>query len=301
MLLTSLRSAHVGDIVRRRSRDRCTYSTVTSLRSGSTGSLLLAKDLLKTSGLVSASTVLLLLEVSKTTSLSVDLLDLSAALGVEVGDLLAGRSVGGLLEVRAQAEPKAVGTLGDSVALIGGLGSVGGVVLLVETLESREEAVGDAVGGIEVESALDGSVAYDVTVSEVLSQDTGAGLLLLGDLVGVAISVLGSGDIVVAIGGGAGDLQVVGAELGVVEEESSLLGSLLLEDDLCGLGLTLLSDLEVGDLSTRLLLAMKSVRMLGEGAYQKLKKSLISLSLVDGAMFLTLMVDLADMVNMLFL
>jgi hypothetical protein len=33
------------------------------------------------------------------------------------------------------------------------------------------------------------------------------------------------------------------------------------------------------------------------GAYQKLKKSLISLSLVDEAMFLTLMVDFSDMMN----
>jgi hypothetical protein len=32
-------------------------------------------------------------------------------------------------------------------------------------------------------------------------------------------------------------------------------------------------------------------------AYQKLKKSLISLSLVDEAMFLTLMVDFSDMMN----
>lgn len=32
-------------------------------------------------------------------------------------------------------------------------------------------------------------------------------------------------------------------------------------------------------------------------AYQKLKKSLISLSLVDEAMFLTLIVELADMMN----
>lgn len=229
---------------------------MTSLRSGSTRSLLLAKDLLKTSSLVGASTVLLLLEIGKTTSLSVDLLDLSAALGVELGDLLAGGCVGGLLKVRAQAEPHAVGALGDSVALIGGLGPVGGVVLLVETLEGGEEAVGDAVGGIEVKSALDGGVTYDVAVGEVLSEDAGAGLLLLSDLVRVAISVLGCRDIVFAIGGGAGDLKVVCAELGVVEEESSLLGGLLLEDDLCGLCLAVLRDLEILDLSAGCLLAV---------------------------------------------
>jgi hypothetical protein len=51
------------------------------------------------------------------------------------------------------------------------------------------------------------------------------------------------------VGTGAGDLKVVGAELGVVEKESGLLGSLLLEDDLSGLGLTLLGDLDIRDLS----------------------------------------------------
>lgn len=184
-----------------------------------------------------------------------DLLDLSAALGVEVGDLLAGGCVGGLLEVRAQAEPQAAGTLGDAVALIGSLGSVGGMVLLVEALEGGEEATGDVVNGIKIESALDGGISYDVTVGEVLSQDASAGLLLLGDLVGVAVSVLGGGNIVVVVGTGTGDLKVVGAELGVVEKESSLLGSLLVEDDLGSLGLTFLGDLDIRDLSAEDMLA----------------------------------------------
>jgi hypothetical protein len=251
VLLTRLGSAHIGAVVRGGSGNRCSQSTVTSLRSLSTGSgsLLLAKDLLEASSLVGASTGLLLLEISKATSLGVDLLDLSATLSVEIGNLLACGCVGGLLKVGAQAEPEAVGTLGDSVALIGSLGPVGGVVLLVETLEGGEKAVGDAVGGVEVKSALDGGITYNVAVGEVLSQDTGAGLLLLSDLVGVAVSVLGSGDIVFAIGASAGDLKMVVSELSVVEEESSLLGSLLLEDDFCGLGLTLLGDLDIRDLA----------------------------------------------------
>jgi hypothetical protein len=175
------------------------------------------------------------------------------------------------------------------------------VVLLVKTLEGGEEAAGDVVNSIEIESALDGGISYDVTVGEVLSQDASAGLLLLGDLVGVAVSVLGGGDIVVVVGTGAGDLKVVGAELGVVEEESGLLGSLLLEDDLSGLGLTLLGDLDIRDLSAGDMLASNhsKTHKVGE-AYQKLKKSLISLSLVDGAMFLTLMVDFSDMMDDVF-
>jgi hypothetical protein len=145
--------------------------------------------------------------------------------------------------------------LGNAVALIGSLGSVGGVVLLVEALEGGEEAAGDVVNGIKIESALDGGISYDVTVGEVLSQDTSARLLLLGDLVGVSVSVLGGGDIVIVVGTGAGDLKVVGAELSVVEKESSLLGSLLVEDDLSGLGLTLLGDLDIRDLSAGVMLA----------------------------------------------
>lgn len=122
------------------------------------------------------------------------------------------------------------------------------MVLCVEVLEGGEEAVRDVVLAVKLNSTLDGSVTDHVAVGEVLGQDTSAGLLLLGDLIGVAVGVLGgvSGIIVDIL---AGDLEVVRAELGVVEEKGSLLGRLLLKIDIGRLGLALGGDLEISDLA----------------------------------------------------
>lgn len=91
------------------------------------------------------------------------------------------------------------------------------MVLLVEVLKGGQEAVGDVVLVVELKTALDGGVSDHVAVGEVLGQDAGTGLLLLRDLVGVAVRIVsGVGDIIIDIGAGAGDLEVVGAELGVV-------------------------------------------------------------------------------------
>lgn len=124
------------------------------------------------------------------------------------------------------------------------------MVLGVEVLEGGEEAVRDIVLGVQLDSALDGGISDHVAVSEVLGQDASTGLLLLGDLVGVAVGVLGGvSSIIVDILAGAGNLEVVGAELGVVEEKSSLLGRLLLKSDVGRLGLALSGDLEISDLA----------------------------------------------------
>lgn len=56
-------------------------------------------------------------------------------------------------------------------------------------------------------------------------------------------------DIVILLIAGAGDLEVIGAQLCVVEEEGSLLGCLLLKDDIGRLGLALLGGLDIGDLA----------------------------------------------------
>lgn len=126
--------------------------------------------------------------------------------------------------------------------------------------------------------------------------------------------------IVLGGSGGAGDLDLRGAKLGVVEEKGSLCSSLLLESYGCFLGLAGFSDLEVGDLATRvnvsscqidypaedqrglliegargyifpqpwnLLYGVQPRRRKGRVAYQKLKKSLTSFSPVVEEMFLT--------------
>lgn len=106
MLLTTLRSADVGNVLRR-SRLSGSAGGVTRTRLGRSGTrgLLLAKHLLESCSLVGTATSLLRLQVSQTSSLGVDLLNLSAAIRVELGNLLAGGGVGGLLKVRAEAEP----------------------------------------------------------------------------------------------------------------------------------------------------------------------------------------------------
>lgn len=135
------------------------------------------------------------------------------------------------------------------------------MVLGVQVLEGVEEAVGDLVLGIELDGALNGDIANDVAVGEVLGKNARAGLLLLRDFVGVTVVVLGVRGVVIRVATGAGDGELIGAELGVVKEESSLLGRLLLEGDFGRLGLALGGDLEIGDLATAREVSMRS----GEG------------------------------------
>lgn len=68
-----------------------------------------------------------------------------SSLLTEVDQLLAGGSVGSLLEVRVEARPEGVCPLRDTVALIGGNGPVGGMILLVETSQSVQESARHAM------------------------------------------------------------------------------------------------------------------------------------------------------------
>lgn len=154
------------------------------------------------------------------------------------------------------------------------------------------------MGVVKLDGPLDGGITDNVAVSEVLGDNSCAGLLLLGDLVRVPVSVSGG---VLSIGRGRAarrlDGDVVGAELGVVQEEGSLGRCLLLECDARGLSLALCLDVEAGNLA-----AGRAVRysdwdtLRGRITYQKLKKSRISLSSVLPAMFLTFTV-VADIVK----
>lgn len=190
-----------------------------------------------------------LLDVSQAASLGVDVLDLARALGVEVDNLASGVGGGGLLKVRVETGEEVVGAVGDAVALVGGLGAVGGMVLLVEVLNGGQEARRNAVLGVEVNGVLDGGIANDVAVGEVFGQDTGARLLLLRNVVRLALAAGGRARAVRVGAARAGHGNVVGTELSVVEQESSLHGRLLFEGDFGRLGLTLGGDFDVGDLS----------------------------------------------------
>lgn len=109
-------------------------SRIRSRRSSSSSSLgfrLLAKDLLQASSLVSATAVLLLLDVGESASLGVNVLDLARALSVELDNLTAGVGAAGLLKVRVETREEVVGAVAEAVALVGGASTVSSMVLLV--------------------------------------------------------------------------------------------------------------------------------------------------------------------------
>merc|ERR1712169_145392 len=98
--------------------------------------------------------------------------------------------------------------------------------------------------------ALDGGIADDVALRQVLSQDTGAGLLFLGDLIGITLGVfLVVGTVVGAVPGGGSHGNVVAAELRVVQKKRGFGGSGLLENYVGVLDVALGGNLDVGDLA----------------------------------------------------
>jgi hypothetical protein len=74
--------------------------------------------------------------------------------------------------------------------LVNRAGLVGGVVFLIQALDSRNKASGNAMLLVEIDSTLDGLVSKDVAVSKVLSDNTASWLLLLSDLITVTLGVL---------------------------------------------------------------------------------------------------------------
>lgn len=102
------------------------------------------------------------------------------------------------------------------------------MVAAVELSELVEEAGGYTVLVVQVDSALDGGIADDVAVREILGDDARPGLLLLCDLVGVAVGD-GRGAVILRRStsrGGDGDVR--GAQLCVVQEKGSLGSGVLL-------------------------------------------------------------------------
>jgi hypothetical protein len=114
------------------------------------------------------------------------------------------------------------------------------LVLGIELLESGGEASADTVLLVKGKSALNGLVADGVAVGKVLCNNARAGLVVLTKVFGVLFGSLFIGSGQLSTGqlierSGGGDVDLVGTELSVVEEESSLGGRLLLEGDRSGL------------------------------------------------------------------
>jgi hypothetical protein len=114
------------------------------------------------------------------------------------------------------------------------------LVLGVELLESGGEAGADTVLLVESKSAFDGLVADSVAMGKVLCNNARAGLVVLTKVFGVLFGSLFIGSGQLSTGqlverGSSGDVDLVGTELSVVEEKSSLGGRLLLKGDRSGL------------------------------------------------------------------
>lgn len=128
------------------------------------------------------------------------------------------------------------------------------MVLAIQLSQLGEEACGDAVLVVELDSASDGSISNNIAMSQVLCDDARAWLLLLCNVVAVAVGV-GRGDAIVTgrlVGGQAcsrGHGDVRSAKLGVVQEQSGFGGGILLEGHSGGLGVALGLDVEAGDLA----------------------------------------------------
>lgn len=167
------------------------------------------------------------LQIGQTPRLVVDIPDLLITLHVERSHPLSRRRIESFLKVRVQTTPAGLGFISDAIAGVNPSGSVGGLVLAVEVRESGGEAGRETVLVVERDGLLDRTVADDVAVGKVLSDNARARLVFLGDVVVVlgfvARSGFAAGNVVKVVG--ARDMDLGGAKLGVIEEESSLGGT----------------------------------------------------------------------------
>lgn len=90
------------------------------------------------------------------------------------------------------------------------------------TVQETIKALGEAVFVVIVDSGLEGLVGEGVAVGEIFGEDSSAGFVFLGEVMGVGVrggggGGGGSGSAVEGDGGGDADLG--GAEVGVLEEE----------------------------------------------------------------------------------
>lgn len=177
--------------------------------------------------------------------------DLLRRLCIEVDKLLTTGGTCCLLVVRGETCEKGVDSWSNTIRLIQSLSLVGSMVLVVQVGDGREESVGDAMLLIEGNSALDSGIAENIAMGKILSNDSASGLLLLGDLVAITLSVMCEvTSIIIGGSSGASDLDLRSTELGIVKKKGSLGCGFLLK----GYGRALAGfdgrDLEAGDLAT---------------------------------------------------
>ncbi len=96
----------------------------------------------------------------------------------------------GLFVVGSQSREERAGLLGNTIRLVNRAGLVGGVVFLIQALDSRDKASGNTVLLVKINSTLNGLVSKDVSVSKIFSDNAASWLLLLSDLITVTLGVL---------------------------------------------------------------------------------------------------------------
>lgn len=159
-----------------------------------------------------------------------NILDLSGRLGIEVDELLASWGICGFLVVGGQSSKEGVGPSSHSIGVVDRSSLVGGMVFRVDVGQSLNKAVGYSVLLIELDGTLDGLVANNITVGKIFGDNAAAWFLFLGDLVAVALSLLFvMTSIIFATASGAGDVNLCGTKLSVIEEQGSLSRGFLLE------------------------------------------------------------------------
>ena len=112
-----------------------------------------------------------------------DILHLLVRVGVELVQSLAGRGAHGLLKVAAQTQKACFGTLGNAILCVHLLCSLAGLGLLVEGTQGTGKARREAMLVVQGNCLIDGGVGKGVPMSEILGDDAGSRLVLLGYLV----------------------------------------------------------------------------------------------------------------------
>lgn len=160
----------------------------------------------------------LLLDVCQTTSLGVDILNLTRGLGVEVDKLLTGWSTSSLFIIGSQTGKNRVCLLSDTIRLINTLGLLGSMVLAIEVVQGGEEAARDTMLLVKVDGTLSSIISNGVTMGKIFRNDAASWLLLLGNVVAVTLFVLCIMASIIIVGSRCTcNLDLRRAELSVVE------------------------------------------------------------------------------------
>ena len=168
--------------------------------------------------------VLARFEICQSSSLVVDVSDLSVALNVEFSDLLTSRSTEGFLEVRGEATPSTCGLVAHSVLGVHGPGRVGSLIFRIEAVQGARKSLTDTVLLIQRNGLLDDLIGHDIAMGKVFGNNSRSWLVFLVKVIiarrgGDCGASLRSDSINVASGG---DTNLRLPKLRAVKEECSL-------------------------------------------------------------------------------